>query len=81
MGAHHRSGSMNAAQLVTDQLGPTRIIVDQSGSLMGLSRHDYLPFGEDVLGNFRTNIPGYASGDGVRQKFTGYERDGESGLD
>jgi len=72
---------MNAAQLVTDQLGPTRIIVDQSGSLMGLSRHDYLPFGEDVLGNFRTNIPGYASGDGVRQKFTGYERDGESGLD
>lgn len=67
--------------LVTDQLGTPRMIVDQTGSLAGVSRHDYLPFGEEVPGNFRTGIPGYATIDATRPKFTGYERDAESGLD
>jgi RHS repeat-associated protein len=67
--------------LVTDQLGTPRIILDQTGSLANMSRHDYLPFGEEVPANFRTGIPGYANGDNVRQKFTSKERDNETGLD
>src|SRR5207249_2960410 len=66
--------------LVTDQLGTPRMIFDQTGSLANVSRHDYLPFGEDVPGNFRTGIPGYSGSDGARQKFTGYEADAETGL-
>jgi RHS repeat-associated protein len=66
--------------LVTDRLGTPRMVFDQSGLSTGVSRHDYLPFGEDVPGNFRSGIPGYATGDGVRQRFTGYEMDGETGL-
>lgn len=67
--------------LVTDQLGTPRMVLDQTGSLANMSRHDYLPFGEEVPGNFRTGIPGYGTGDNVRQKFTQKERDNETGLD
>ncbi|HEX8131396.1 MAG TPA: hypothetical protein VF527_20015, partial [Pyrinomonadaceae bacterium] len=34
--------------LVTDHLGTPRLIADQTGSLAGIRRHDYLPFGEEV---------------------------------
>jgi RHS repeat-associated protein len=77
--------------LVTDQLGTPRMVFDQTGSLTvvdqngqyvsGMTRHDYLPFGEEVPANFRTGIPGYAASDNVRQKFTQKERDSETGLD
>ena len=45
------------------------------------SRHDYFPFGEEVgpLGS-RTAL-GYGTSDGLRQQFTSYERDTETGLD
>jgi RHS repeat-associated protein len=67
---------------VTDQLGTSRMVVDRTGSLSGVRRHDYLPFGEEVGAdaNWRTAARGYV-GDTVRQKFTGYERDGETGED
>jgi YD repeat-containing protein len=39
--------SANIHWLVTDQLGTPRMISDLSGSLSSLSRHDYLPFGEE----------------------------------
>lgn len=67
--------------LVTDQLGTPRMILDKTGTLSGLTRHDYLPFGEDAVGSgWRLSSRGYA-GDALRQKFTGYERDSETGLD
>lgn len=68
--------------LVTDQLGTPRIIVDQTGSLANMKRHDYLPFGEELVANqgLRTTGLGY-TGDIVRQKFTRKERDIETGLD
>lgn len=58
------------------------MVVSKNGSLAEVKRHDYLPFGEDVPadGSWRTIGRGYA-GDNVRQKFTGYERDYETGLD
>lgn len=43
-------------------------------------RHDYLPFGEELTAGIRGSGYGYASTN-VRQKFTGHERDGETGLD
>ena len=68
--------------LVTDQLGTPRIILDQTGSFSGVARHDYLPFGEELFAGTggRTQAQGY-SGDSVRQRFTGQERDPETGLD
>src|SRR5256884_5379746 len=69
--------------LVTDQLGTPRMIFDQSGSLANTSRHDYLPFGEELYAGTggRTTAQGYTANDNVRQKFTSKERDIETGLD
>jgi RHS repeat-associated protein len=67
--------------LIADQLGTPRIILDQSGSLATTTRHDYLPFGEELTVGGRTTANGYTNSDSTRQKFTGYEHDGETGLD
>lgn len=70
--------------IVTDHLGTPRMIMDQTGSLSGVNRHDYLPFGEELYAGVggRSAQWGYSSNsDSVRQKFTGYERDNETGLD
>ena len=76
------SGGGGVRWLVSDQLGTPRMVVDQTGSLSGVRRHDYLPFGEEITAdvNWRSDARGY-KGDAVRQKFTGYERDDETGLD
>jgi RHS repeat-associated protein len=68
--------------LVTDQLGTPRMVFDKTGSLSGVSRHDYLPFGEELYVGTggRTSTEGYNT-DNVRQHFTGKERDNETGLD
>jgi RHS repeat-associated protein len=69
--------------LVADQLGTARMIFDETGALANVKRHDYLPFGEELFAGVsgRTVTEGYGSGDGVRQQFTGKERDVETGLD
>ncbi len=76
------SPSADVKWVVADQLGTPRMIADRSGSLSGVKRHDYLPFGEEMYTGTggRTTQQGYAL-DGVRQQFTGYERDAETGLD
>jgi RHS repeat-associated protein len=67
--------------VVNDHLGTPRMIADQTGSLANMKRHDYLPFGEEIgLIGGRTGLKGFMN-DGTRQKFTGYERDAETGLD
>jgi RHS repeat-associated protein len=67
---------------VSDQLGTPRIVIDQTGNLAGVTRHDYLPFGEELFAGTggRTAAMGY-SGDGVRPQFSAKERDSETGLD
>jgi RHS repeat-associated protein len=77
------SSSVDFRWLVTDQLGTPRMIFDQTGSLQSVSRHDYLPFGEELFAGAggRTQPLGYSANDGMRQKFTGYEHDGETGLE
>lgn len=59
------------------------MIFDQTGSLVNVSRHDYLPFGEELfaLTGGRTTALGYTNSDGARQRFTLKERDIETGLD
>jgi len=59
------------------------MIFDQTGSLASVSRHDYLPFGEELSSvvGLRSASQGYTNSDGARQKFTQKERDSETGLD
>ncbi|MDQ3649593.1 MAG: hypothetical protein M3458_04790 [Acidobacteriota bacterium] len=67
--------------LTADTLGSPRVVTDANGGVK--SRHDYLPFGEELQAAVggRTPEQGYSQSDSVRQKFTGYERDGETQLD
>ncbi len=65
--------------LTADHLGSPRINTNGSGNVV--ARHDYHPFGEEIDGSGgRTTGLGYQA-DGVRNQFTGYERDIESDLD
>ncbi len=77
------SGGVDLRWMVTDQLSTPRMIFDQSGSLATTSRHDYLPFGEELGAGIggRTQQQGYSASDGVRQHFSQKERDNETGLD
>ena len=76
-------GTAQVNWIVPDHLGTPRMVLDQTGSLANLKRHDYLPFGEELFAptGGRSTALGYASGDGIRQQFTGKERDFETGLD
>jgi|GEM_PF-946750 len=74
--------SLQIRWLVPDQLGTPRMIFDQSGKLETTSRHDYLPFGEELTTQgLRSNQVSYANVDSTRQQFTSKERDEETGLD
>lgn len=62
------------------------MLVNRSGGLCGgaIERRDYLPFGEELastIGHRNADCAGYVGGNNPRQKFTGYERDDETGLD
>jgi len=71
--------------LVQDHLGSTRMEADKSGSLVGMTRHDYAPFGEELFAGIRKGAQGQPqygyTASNVRQKFDAYERDNETGLD
>ncbi|MBI4550736.1 MAG: hypothetical protein HY710_00565, partial [Candidatus Latescibacteria bacterium] len=55
---------------MTDHLGNTRVLVNTGGTTM--ATYDYWPYG---------GILQQSGADATRFKFTGHERDGESGLD
>jgi len=63
--------------VITDALGNVRVITDDQGNI--LERHDYLPFGEECTTALCASNPGV--GAGQPRKFTGKERDQETGLD
>jgi len=68
--------------LTTDHLGSTRVVTNSTAGIK--SRHDYMPFGEEIgpTVSTRSTIDGkYDVNEGLRQKFTSKERDPESGLD
>jgi hypothetical protein len=65
----------------SDHLGSPRVVSNTGGGVV--SRHDYMPFGEELgtgIGG-RTTAMGFSVADGQRQKFTSKERDNETGLD
>ncbi len=66
------------AYLTNDHLGSPRINTDRDGRV--ISRHDYHPFGEEIVTSQRTGHVDY-SPDSIMKQFTGYERDGETDLD
>jgi RHS repeat-associated protein len=63
--------------VISDALGNIRVITDDKGNI--LERHDYLPFGEECTTGPCAANPGV--GAGQPRKFTGKERDQETGLD
>ncbi len=67
--------------LVQDHLGSTRMEIGVGGATGDVFRHDYLPFGEELAGSMRSAANGYGAATNTKQKFTGYERDNETGLD
>src|SRR6185436_7346161 len=74
---YEAGGTPTIQWLVTDHLGTPRMVVDQTGCLANLKRHDYLPFGEELLApaGGRSTAQGYTLGDAIRQQFTQQERD------
>ncbi len=75
-------GAAGLQYLTVDALGSTRMTTNASRAVV--ARYDYWPFGEEVEGNATYNdrhlVSGYG-GLGPKQKFTGKERDAETGLD
>ncbi|HEX6042988.1 MAG TPA: RHS repeat-associated core domain-containing protein, partial [Pyrinomonadaceae bacterium] len=66
----------------SDHLGSPRVVTNSSATV--ISRHDYMPFGEELgagVGGRTTGIGFPGASDGLRQKFTSKERDVETGLD
>lgn len=67
----------------TDTLGSPRVITDKFGYVV--ARRDFMPFGEELFedGINRTSVRKYSltGQDAVRKRFTGYEKDIETGLD
>lgn len=65
--------------ITSDHLGSPRVVTSSSAGVV--SRHDYMPFGEELFSGGRTFGMGYGTTDGIRQKFTSKERDNETTLD
>jgi len=61
----------------TDFVGSVRAVTDEQKRV--IERHDYLPFGEECTTGPCASNP--AVGAGQDRKFTGKERDTETGLD
>ena len=83
-----QAGTGGTSYLTADNLGTPRIITGADGTVKG--RHDYLPFGEEIAANYGNRnsvtdghplVPSYEANDNLKQKFTGKERDNETGLD
>ncbi|RMG23209.1 MAG: hypothetical protein D6732_24955 [Methanobacteriota archaeon] len=69
----YEPGSGNKFYYLKDHLGSTRAVINASGSVV--EAHDYYPFGLLMPGRE------YQSGSETKEKFTGKEQDGETGLD
>jgi RHS repeat-associated protein len=79
------AGTTGTEYNTADALGSIRLVTDGSG--VPKRRYDYLPFGEEITQgiNGRSNlypVPNTTgASDGQAKKFTGKERDAETGLD
>src|SRR5260370_38638191 len=72
-------GSGGTTCLMSDHQGSPRVITSGAGTVV--SRHDYLPFGEELSTvGMRTSGQGYGAADAARQKYAGMESDDGSGM-
>ena len=77
------TGNRQWQWLVSDHLGSPRMVVDRGGEVSGIRRRDFLPFGEELalsIGHRNAAGAGYIA-DSIRYRFTGKERDSETGFD
>jgi RHS repeat-associated protein len=65
--------------LTVDALGSTRSVFDENNN--PVAYHDYLPYGEEIAAGYAGRVAPYGGSDLISMKFTGMERDTESGLD
>ena len=65
--------------LSTHHLRSTRLVTHENASVV--ARHDFLPFGEELKNGTAGRTEKFGASDNVPQRFTGKERDTESGLD
>lgn len=75
-------GSAGVNYVTPDHLNNTRVVSNSIGTV--ISRHDYLPFGEEInpalVSSGRQNVATYNAGT-IKQKYASKERDIETGLD
>ncbi len=79
-----QAGDDTLKWLVQDHLGSTRMEANKSGNLGGIRRHDYLPFGEELVastGAQRNGVGYEPPASNVKQKLGSKERDTETELD
>ena len=79
-----KEASGGLSYVLTDVQGSTRALMNNNGSTSTItSRHDYLPFGEEIGANvgLRTTTQMYSQSDTVRRRFAMLERDDVTGLD
>ncbi len=85
LAAEYTTGALTVSgtqYLTTDHLGSTRMVTGGLGSPSGQTVfHDYQPFGYEILAGISGRSASYGETDNPRQKFTGKERDAETGLD
>lgn len=59
------------------------MVTDAAGDV--IARRDFMPFGEEIAagvgGRTQAQKYSYLGSDRIRQRFTGYEKDDETGLD
>ena len=72
-------GGTSTVYLTRDHLGSTRLVTTAGGGCAGA--HDYLPFGEEIPVLWgRGAVPCYGVATDTSVKFTGQEKDSETGL-
>jgi RHS repeat-associated protein len=81
-------GTKVTTYLMSDRQGSTRVLMNAVGAVT--SRHDYLPFGEELGAGtgapssstgMRTAAQGYSAADNVRQRYADTRLDDATGLD
>jgi RHS repeat-associated protein len=72
------NNQQQVSYLTSDHLGSPRLITDATGKV--IARHDYSAFSDETFTVQRTQSLNYKP-DTIRQDYTGYQKDDESGLE
>ncbi len=62
--------------LTYDHLGSVRLVTDQNANIV--SRHDFLPFGEEIPAGYAGRSSQYGAADKINQRFTEQDRETEN---